>query len=261
MRELVWRLAGLASLGWLCSCATVVVSPGHRAVLMAPDGAMRVLDEGVASVPPLSHVDDFDLRQQDQGATITAITADGVPVIVGDPSFSYALVAEELVAADRQIGPDHWRSIVEPIVHSTVTSVLASYRWDQLDTASIREAQTRIAALASARLRPYHIVLAAVDLKGIRAKLPGRAHAVLETAVWEQRSAEAKTRVELARQNAVALREKATGMASLNESVAPTLSPIVLQEKANKAWAALITSPTAAVHVVNDHSPLLEVTP
>jgi len=56
------RLALVTCLG-LSGCAgAAVVAAGHRAVLMEPDGALAVLDEGVTDVPPDGRVDDFDLR-------------------------------------------------------------------------------------------------------------------------------------------------------------------------------------------------------
>lgn len=251
-------LAGLA----LAACAdVVVVDSGHRAVLMTPDGAVASLGEGTASVPADSVVHDFDLRQQEVAGSFTAVTADGVPLVVRDPVVSFSWVPEEVVDADRSIGPQGAPAIVATIVGSTITRVLASYRWDQLDTAHIREAQAKISSQASAALRPRHLALGSVEIKGLEPRLPELARAVTDTSVWQQRGATAATNVELARKRAENLHAAAAGIASANASVAPTLTPAVLEDKGDKAWQALILAPTTAVEITNEPSPSLEVGP
>lgn len=252
----------VASLAWLPGCAaTVAVAPGHGAVVMDRDGALTRVHEGVATVWTAAQVDDFDLREQTQGGTFTAISRDGVPLVVRDPIVSYRLVDDELVALDRDVGPDGWRALVAPVVQATIASVLAGYRWDELDAARLREAQARIIAVAEARLRPYHLALSSVELKGILARLPALARSVTATAIWEQRVDEAKTRVEVALERADGLRARAEGIAAANRSIAPTLDAAVLAQKANQAWAALLASPGVAIEVSNDRFTQLEVSP
>jgi hypothetical protein len=254
-----WLL--IASLATLPACATVAVAPGHAAVVLDASGALTRLDEGVADVSFAAQVDDFDLRQQTQGGTFTALSADGVPLVVRDPIISYTLVADELVALDRDLGRDGWRPLVAAVVQSAVAGVLGGYRWDELDSARLRQAQARIIALAAARLRPHHLALDSVELKGVTARLPALARAVTATSIWEQRSAQAQTQVELGRQRADNLRAEAAGIAAANRSVAPTLDAAVLADKSNQAWARLVASPSTTVHVSNDRSTLLEVSP
>jgi hypothetical protein len=135
----------------LSACATISVAPGHAAVLLRPDGTMSVLPEGVTQVPRSSHADDFDLTQQAQGGSFDAVTADGVPVIVRDPTIVYGWIAGELVAADRELGGA--RPLVAALVRATIARVLASYRWDELDTAHLRAAPSPGARLGGAERR------------------------------------------------------------------------------------------------------------
>lgn len=260
-RRLLLTLGLLSLAGGIPSCASVSVAPGHAAVLMTSDGTMSVLGEGTSALPSGSLADDFDLRQQGQTSTFKAITADAVPVLVGDPVVSYHVVASELVAADRALSPADQCTLIGVVVEASVASVLASYRWDQLDTRNIREAQERIAALASMRLRPYHIALTTIELKGISPRLPGFAKEVAQTSVWEQRSAEAKTRIELARQKADRLRQEASGARSAYQAIEPTLSAAVLADQEAKEWKRLLTSPATTVHVTTNASILLEESP
>src|ERR1700761_7490669 len=115
-------LVALAALASLPACATVevAVAPGHGAVMLDAGGSYSRLDEGVADVPAGARVDDFDLREQTQGGTFTALSADGVPMLVGDPIVSYTLAADELVALDRALGADGVQPLVARVVQSTI---------------------------------------------------------------------------------------------------------------------------------------------
>jgi hypothetical protein len=259
----VVALVALAALASLPACATTVeVGAGHAAIALDSDGRFSRLDEGESIVSASARVDDFDLRQQTQGGTFTAISADGVPLVVGDPIVSYTLAPDELVALDREVGADGVQPLVARIVQSTIAGVLSRYRWDALDPAAVRAAQAEIITRATAALRPYHIALDSVELKGIVARLPALAHTVTATAIWEQRAAEAKTLVEVARQRADSLRARADGVAAANERIAPTLDAPVLAAKRDEAWAKLIASPNTTVKVTPDSSSTtLEVSP
>jgi hypothetical protein len=253
----------LVALGSLPACATVdvAIAPGHGAVMLDAGGGYARLEEGVAELPAGARVDDFDLREQTQGGSFTALSADGVPMLVGDPIVSYTLPAGELVALDRELGADGVQPLVARVVQSTIGGVLAGYRFDALDPDHVRAAQARIITLAKAALAPHHIALDSVELKGIMARLPALAHAVTATAIWEQRSAEARTLVDVAHERADSLRARAEGIAAANRSIAPTLDAGVLAEKRDQAWAKLVASPSTTVEVTNDSSTHLEVTP
>ena len=242
----------------MSSCATTVsVEPGHGAVILTPDGTLSVLAEGSTDVPAGTVVDDFNLRQLELHGSFQAVTTDGVPVVVGDPVVSYRVLPAELVAADRAIGTANWDQLIGPIVQSTVANVLSTYRFTDLDTDHMRAVQATVTTRAAAALRAYHLEVLSVDLKGVFSRLPGLAQSVTGTSVWEQRSLTAASRIEVARQRADALRNRAQGIAAANKSLAPTLSKEVLVDKLDQAWQRLVTSPRTTVQLSNE----LEVSP
>ena len=247
--------------GGCATLQTAVVAPGHAAVVLTADGRYATLGEGATDLPGDAIVDDFDLRQQTQGGTVQAVTKDGVPVGVGNPTVSYRWAPGELIDADRTMGSAGAPALISAIVSAAIAREISAYRWDELDSPHIREAQEKIVARAAAALRPKHLELLSVELKGLFARLPGLALAVTQTSAWEQRSATAKTRVDLARQSADRLRSEAQGLAAANAHVAPTLSAGVLQHEHDDAWQKLLTAKTTEVEVATEHSPAVEVTP
>ncbi len=180
-----WPLGAPAAL-LLSACATV--APGHAGVLVTVSGlAPDTLGEGLHLLPPLAHVDDYDLRGQQQDEDLVAITADGAPVAARASLVTYHVVASELTALEREVGPDYYRIIVRPIIGSTVRRVLAGYSAAELDTPTIRAAQAEITRIATARLRPFHLVLDALDLRTLAVLLSAPAlRSVEEAGVLDQ---------------------------------------------------------------------------
>jgi len=254
-----WLLAALPLAA--CAAPTYDVQPGHRAVLTDLAGVESVADEGEVAVPDGATLDDFDLRQVVQTQSFDATTADGVPISARGCSISWQFVPEELVDLDHSLDGQNAPQVVNAIVGAQIARVLGTYRWDALDPAHIREAQAMIESAAAIALRPRHITLTEVDLKGLVSRLPGLSRNITATSIWEQRVAAEKARVETARQQAESLRAQAEGIAAANRSIAPTLTDGVLADKSNRAWQALLQSPTTAVEISNEPSPSLEVAP
>jgi hypothetical protein len=250
------RVGILLSLLTPCACATV--EPGHAAVLLEPNGDTRILDEGVAVIPLYSKEHDFNVREQGKSAEIEALTADGVPITAGESLVTYRLLPADLVAVDRELGHDFVRTMIEPIVRSAARQVLAQYRWFELDTPHIREAEVLISSKAAERLRPHHISLEAVELRGIFARLPLFQRDLNDTSVWEQRAQEARIHLEVARQQAKALHQEALGIASAYRLIAPSLTESTLEDQSIRAWNALLSTRTSTVYLQND-SPSLVV--
>jgi hypothetical protein len=258
MRVTGWAMAVLASCG-LWGCATVaVIEPGYRAVLQRPDGELVVLGEGVEALEPNSVVQDFDLRQQLTGRSVAVVTADGVPVVVGNPIATWAWAPDELVDAARTVSEA--RAVVAALVGEAVAQVLSGFVWKDLDTPHLREAEAQITARAAAALRPRHLVLSSVSLKGLTPRAPQLARAIAETEIWKERSTAAASRLEVARQQAEAARAGAQGFADSMSRLAPTLTREVLDRDADRAWAQLLAAPHTTVDVSTEPSPVLEVT-
>lgn len=241
------------------ACATV--EPGHAAVLLTPGGDTSILEEGVAVVPLYSNVDDFNLRQQGKSEDIEALTADGVPIAAGESLVTYRLLQSDLLAVDRELGHNYVRTMIEPIVRSTARQVLATYRWYELDTPHIREAEARISSEAAKRLLPHHISLEAVELRGIFAQLPLFQAKINETSVWEQRVEQAQIHLDVARQQATALHQEALGEASAYRLIAPTLTESALEDQSIRGWDALLTSRTSNVYIDDSPSLVVEIPP
>ena len=259
------RAAVLAAAGGLSLAAAgcVSVDPGQGAALVGPRGGYQVLGEGASLVAPLSYVSLYDLREQERNEDLVALTADGAPVEAGSSLVSFHVPPGELAALHREVGPDYYRVLVRPELFSAVRRVLARYTWTELiDPDQVLAAQREITAQAAARLKPRHVALDAVVIRGVFMTLPETAAQIADTSVWEQKAQQAREDVSLARGRADALRARARGTALSADRVAPTLSPFVLDDEERRAWERLLLSPSTVTEVVADgSSSIVEVEP
>ncbi len=252
----------LAALLWP-GCA--VVPPGYAGVLLHPSGGVQLqpLEEGIHAIAPLSRVDLFDLRGQEKNEDLLALSADGAPVEARASLVTYHLVKQELAAVDREVGPDYYPVIVQPIIRSTVRLVLAAYPADQIYSSSIVAAQQEITRIAAERLRPFHIILDALDLKTLAVVVSPKAYAqVLDRGILEQQVLAVPQKLEVARQQVAALKESARAVAAAHALYGPTLRPDVLYDSARRAESRLLTSPSTKVVIADPGQPYkLEVVP
>ena len=243
--------------------ACVTVPSGYRAAVIGPRGEAKNLGEGVSFVAPFSQTRLYDVRRLEANEDLTALTADGAPVKAGSSVVTYRVSPEELVALSRETGPAYYQTLIRPILMSATRRVLAQYRWrDLLDSANVLQAQKELTADAAARLRPRHLILDSVVMRGIFIGLPKISAAITDTSVWEQKSLEAREKVHVAELQAQALRKTAEGVASANERVGPTLTAPVLEDADRRVWSRLMQSPGTKIDIAADGlMPVVEIKP
>jgi hypothetical protein len=223
----------------------------------------KTMPEGVHWLGPLNQVETYDLRAQEHSEDLDALSADGAPLEAHASIITFHPVPEEIVALARETGPDYYHVLVQPLLRASLRKVLAGFRADQLDTPGIGRAEKEVSGDIGRRLRPHHVIFDAITLRTLRLSPRSQAYrTVVETGVTEQEAIAARALPVLARQHAEELEAEAHGIAASNALLAPTLSPQVLADAAQRAWAKLLTAATAHVHVhPNDQPFVLEVAP
>jgi hypothetical protein len=209
-------------------------------------------------VNPPSQVELYDLRVDEHNEDLAAIAADGATLEARASILTFHAAPGEVVALAREVGPRFYTMVVLPVVSSTVRMVLAGLRADELDTPRIIRAQAEVTRLAAKRLRPFHIIVDSVNLRTLGVAFTSAAYSVVvATGVEEQNVFLARQGIVLARRRADNRREEARGIAAAHAIVAPTLTPVILQESADRAWAVLLASPSTAVEVRASGAPTL----
>jgi regulator of protease activity HflC (stomatin/prohibitin superfamily) len=246
----------------LSACATV--PSGHSGVLLRTSGVdPELLREGVNFIGPLAGVETYDLRAQEQSEDLDALSADGVMLVAHASVMTFHPVPAEVVALAREVGPDYYQVLVRPVVRSTLRRVLAAFRADALDTPGISRTEREVTEATARRLRPYHIVFDSISLRTLRIAPTSESYqAILATAVKEQEAIAARQLPELARQEAEERRSTARGIAEAHALIAPTITPEILTDSENRAWARILTAASTHVEVRPHAQPyILEIEP
>jgi regulator of protease activity HflC (stomatin/prohibitin superfamily) len=250
------------ALAALAACATI--PSGHTGVLLGPGGvAAAPLEEGTHVIGPFASVEIYDLRSQERTEDLTALSADGTALEARASLLTFHPLPGQAVALAREAGPNYYEVLVRPVVRSTVRRVLARLPADRLDTPTIIGAEREITRFVTERLAGRHVALDAISLRtlGIQAS-SATYRSVLDTGVAEQQALVERQREQLARRRADEWREWARGVAAAHALLAPTLTPEVLADAANRAWARLLAAPTTHVEIRSGEVPhLLEVRP
>ncbi len=242
------------------ACATV--PSGQSGVLLKVSGVDRkLLREGVNFIGPLDTVEIYDLRAQERSEDLDALSADGMVLDARASVMTFHPAEGEVVALARELGPDYYRVLVRPVVRSTLRRVLAGYCADTLDTPGITRAEKEVTAETARSLRPYHVVFDSISLRTLGITRSSQSYqAIVDTGVQEQGAIAARLLPELARQHSDELRAEARGIAESHALVAPTISPEILTDAANRAWTRLMTAASTQVEVRPETQPyILEV--
>ncbi len=243
--------------------ACTTVPPGHAAVALAPSGLRPdVLPEGVSPIPWFGQVYLYDTREQEMTVRFSAISRDGSPVTTSASVVTYRIVADELVALAREVGPNYADVLVRPEVEAALRLVVGGLGSDELDTEHIVAAQAAVLERAAARLRPFHIVVESVDFRTLQVVSPLALEQVGATLVLQQRVLEAPRQLEIVRKQAEARRVEAAGIAQNHETLQGSLSAAILEDLRRRSWDALLRAPSTSVHVQAAGAPaLVEVPP
>ena len=254
----------LTPLAFVSFTACATVSSGGAGVVVGIHGVdPQPLGEGVHFLGPLAEVENYDLRAQERSEDLEALSADGMVLDARASVMTFHPAQGEAVTLAREIGPDYYRILVMPVVRSTLRKVLAAYRAAALDTPGITRAEREVTAETARRLRPHHVVFDSISLRTLGITRPSAGYqAVIDTGVKEQEALAARLLPEQARQHADELRAEALGIAESHALIAPTISPELLTDAANRAWTRLLTASSTSVEVRPRTQPyVLEVEP
>jgi regulator of protease activity HflC (stomatin/prohibitin superfamily) len=258
------KLAPIAFVSF-SACATCATVPsGSTGVLLGIRGVdPKPMGEGVHVIGPLAEVEVYDLRAQEKSEDLSALSADGVMLDARASVMTFHPAPGEVVALARETGPDYYPVLVRPMVRAALRRILAAYCADSLDTPAITRIEREVTDETAQHLRPFHVVFDSISLRTLGIIRSSESYqAIIDTGVKEQEAIAARLLPELAQREADELRAEAQGIAESHVLVAPTISPELLNDAANRAWSRLLTSASTQVEVRPKKQPyVLEVEP
>jgi regulator of protease activity HflC (stomatin/prohibitin superfamily) len=222
-------MALLAPLGLaLAGCATTV-GPGHAGVLWrASNGTQPAsYSEGLYYVAPWNSLYVFDLRSTSHDEVLNVIAVNGLGIKL-DASVRYHLAPDEVVALQREIGPEYYQKILEPVLRSEARRVLGRYTPEEIYSTKRDLIEREIREGLGAKIAGKHLVLEAILIRNV--ELPDAIrHAIDQKLAAEQDVLRMKYVLEVAKSVAEQRRIEAQGVADYNHTVAASLTPPVLE--------------------------------
>lgn len=221
-------LGGMAM--YFCSggCATAV-GPGRVAVLWrASDGTQSpAYGEGLYYIAPWNDFYVYDLRSQSHDEMLDVIAVNGLAIKL-DASIRYHLNPKEIVQLQREIGPDYYRTILEPVLRSEARRVFGRYTPEEIYSTKRDLIEREIREGLRSKIEGKHIELEAVLIRNVELPEAIR-HAIDQKLAAEQDVLKMKYVLEVAKAAAEQRRIEAQGVADYNKIISASLTPSMLE--------------------------------
>ncbi len=209
-------------------CATAV-GPGRVGVLWrASDGTQpNAYGEGLHYIAPWNDMYVYDLRSMSHDEVLDVIAVNGLGIKL-DASVRYHLVPNEVVALQKEIGPDYYKTILEPVLRSEARRVFGRYTPEEIYSTKRDLIEREIREGLRSKIEGKHIALEAVLIRNV--ELPDAIrHAIDEKLAAAQEVLKMKYVIAVAKSVAEQHRIEAQGIADYNQIVAASLTSPMLE--------------------------------
>jgi regulator of protease activity HflC (stomatin/prohibitin superfamily) len=216
------------TMGAAGGCATTV-GPGRVAVLWrASNGTQsNTYGEGLHYIAPWNSLYVYDLRSMSHDEVLDVIAVNGLGIKL-DASVRYHLKSDEVVPLQREIVPDYYQTILEPVLRSEARRVFGRYTPEEIYSTKRDLIEREIREGLRSKIEGKHIALEAVLIRNV--ELPDAIrHAIDQKLAAEQDVLKMKYVIAVARSVAEQRRIEAQGVADYNQIVAASLTPPMLE--------------------------------
>jgi prohibitin 2 len=244
------------------SCATV--GPGRVGVLWKASGGTQAqsFGEGLYYIAPWNALAVYDLRSMSRDEILDVIAVNGLGIKL-DASVRYHLNSTEVVALEREIGPDYYSKILEPVLRSEARRVFGRYTPEEIYSTKREIVEREIREGLQAKIEGKHIILEAILIRNV--ELPDAIRrAIDQKLAAEQEVLKMKYVIEVSKAAADEKRIQAQGIADYNHIIAASVTPPILEFERIQQLNKLAASANAKTVVIGDgasKTPVLLSTP
>jgi regulator of protease activity HflC (stomatin/prohibitin superfamily) len=243
-------LRAAAVVACLAASGCVSIGPGHVGVLWTAGSGTQVhaYGEGTHALAPWNTMYVYDLRVQSNNEMLNVIAVNGLAIQL-DASVRYRILPYEVVAMQKEIGPEYYHKIIEPVLRSEARRVLGQYTPEEIYSTKRDAIEREIRTGVQAKITGFHVALDAILIRNvalpdaIRTAIDGKL--AREQKVLEERYIGMVKKAE-AEQRAI----EAKGIADYNNIVAASLSPTILEYERIRQLLQLAASPNAKTVVL-----------
>ena len=244
----VAKIALLASTIGLGACTTV--GPGRIGILWTSMSGTQnqTYGEGAYDVFPWNTMYVYNLRTQNHDEVLDVIASNGLNIKL-DASIRYHVNPKEVVALQREIGPDYYDVVIAPILRSEARRVIGQYTPEEIYSTKRDVIEREIREGLKTKMAGKHIALEAVLIRNV--ELPDAIRRAIDQKLEAQQDVlRMKYILQVAQSQADQKRIEAQGVADYNHKIANSLSPTILEFERIQQLSRLATSPNAKTVVM-----------
>jgi len=182
---------------------------------------------GLHYIAPWNDMYVYDLRSDEsrRGARRHRGERSGIKL---DASVRYHLNPNEVVALQKEIGPDYYQTILEPVLRSEARRVFGRYTPEEIYSTKRDLIEREIREGLRSKIEGKHITLEAVLIRNVELPEAIR-HAIDQKLAAEQDVLKMKYVIEVAKYTAEQRRIEAQGIADYNQTIAASLTSPMLE--------------------------------
>jgi len=245
------RLIVIGLLGFVAAgCSTVTVGPGEIGVMWTSSDGTRpeTYAEGAHSVPWGDVMSIYDVRTNSRDEALEVIASNGLSIKL-DASVLFHIQPAEVVALQKEVGPDYYAKILEPVLRSEARRVIGQYTPEEIYSTKRDLIEKEIFEGLNKKVTGRHIALEAVLIRDVT--LPDAIERAIDQKLQaEQDVLKMKYVLEVTKSKAEEQRVEAQGIADYNRTVASSLSPQILEFQRVQQLGQLAASPNAKTVVM-----------
>lgn len=241
MRMLLVAVIGMMATG----CVTV--GAGQAAVVWhARSGTdPQALSEGFHTLSAYDEVALYDLRTQQRNEQLQVLAANGLSLTL-DTTIRYHVVANEVSALHRQIGPDYYNVILGPVLRSQARRVVGRYTPEEIYSTKREVIEREMREAVENATAGKHVQLEAILVRNVA--LPDMIQkAIVDKLAEEQSSLKMKYVIQREAQEAERKKIEAHGIALFQDIISSRLTEATLRWKQIDVQERLALSNNAKV--------------
>ncbi len=149
------------------ACSYAHIGSGEVGVVKTPDGVQQTpLQAGVWRIGMFDHSTAYSVRSQEKEERLDVQSADGLGITL-DTSIRYHVIPEEVVALDRELGPDYYSVLLGPTLRSQARRVVGRFKPEEIYSTQRELIERQIREGVEAAIKGRHVALEAVLVRNV----------------------------------------------------------------------------------------------
>jgi regulator of protease activity HflC (stomatin/prohibitin superfamily) len=207
----------------------VTIGPGHVGVLWTASGGTQssTYAEGLHPIAAWNSMAVYDLRAMSHEEELSVIAVNGLTIRL-NCSVRYRIAPDEVVALQKEIGPEYYQTILEPVLRSEGRRVVGRYTPEEIYSTRRELIERELREGLREKISGKHLVLEAILIRNVELPLAIRT-AIDQKLAAEQDVLKMKFVLELTQAAAQQKQVEAQGIAESNRLVGQSLTPAILE--------------------------------